>query len=257
MTPPVKIKISIVIPVYNEAENVGTTVKMLGEALSYLRQQHEVEVILVNDGSEDGTLPLLHAAFQDDPDVQIISHEFNQGIGAALQTGFKHSSGEIIITTDFDGSYAFSSIPQLLSHIIIHQADIVTASPYRAKGAAEGVKLYRRLFSIGASVPYRILVKSGIHTWTALFRAYRRPVIENVYFGTKGFPEGTELLVNAIRTGYNVAEYPATLRALKGRRTRLKVMQVIQRHLRFQLYLLWQMIPGISQPTRTPIRKTP
>ncbi|MBZ0296224.1 MAG: glycosyltransferase family 2 protein [Anaerolineae bacterium] len=251
-------KLSIVIPVFNEADNVDNTAMALEQTLSYLRQQHyDVEMILVNDGSRDDTLSRLETAFRNDPDVHIISHEQNQGIGAALRTGFKHSTGEIVITTDFDGTYDFNTIPQLLSHIIINHADIVTASPYRAKGTTEGVAFHRRLFSIGASLPYRLLVKSGLHTWTSLFRAYRRPVIENVYFGTQGFPEGTELLVNAIRAGFRVAEYPTTLHGRTGGRSSMKAAQVIKSHLRLQAYLLWQLIPGSSQPSRTPAHKTP
>src|SRR5690606_24959852 len=106
--------LSLVIPVYNEAGGVEETARSLRCVLAYLRQSHQVELILVDDGSRDRTPELLRAAFSDDPQVHVICHQRNQGIGAALRTGFQHATGDVVITTDFDGTYAFSIIPQLL-----------------------------------------------------------------------------------------------------------------------------------------------
>jgi dolichol-phosphate mannosyltransferase len=232
------VEISIVIPAFNEAEGVKQTAESLGNVLNYLRKTHTVEVIFVNDGSKDDTERLLKETFADDPQVRVVSHEVNRGLGAAIRTGFSHASGDVIITTDFDGTYAFNTIPQLLGRIIIDRVDIVTASPYHPNGNVEGVPRYRLLFSFGASLLYRLLVKWHVHTWTALFRAYRRRVIEDVKFESNDFLAGTELLVKALQAGYTVSEFPTTLRVRTFGQSSLKIARVTKAHLKFQMRIL-------------------
>ncbi len=245
--------ISLIIPAYNESEGVKQTADSLRPVLNYLRKTHSVEVIFVNDGSRDDTERLLKETFADDDKVRVVSHEVNRGLGAAIRTGFAHAAGDIIITTDFDGTYAFNTIPQLLGRLIFDGADIVTASPYHPNGSVEGVPRYRLLFSFGASLLYRLLVKWHIHTWTALFRAYRRRVIENVTFESNGFLAGTELLVKALQAGYKVTEFPTTLRVRTFGQSSLKIARVTKAHLKYQLRLL----RGVLTRTPAPAPKLP
>jgi dolichol-phosphate mannosyltransferase len=240
------VDISIIIPAYNEAEGVQQTAASLRSVLNYLRKTHNVEVVFVNDGSQDDTERLLTETFADDSKVRVASHEVNRGLGAAIRTGFAHATGDIVITTDFDGTYAFNTIPQLLGRMIIDGVDIVTASPYHPNGRVEGVPRYRLLFSFGASLLYRLLVKWHVHTWTALFRAYRRRVIENVTFESNDFLAGTELLVKALQAGYMVSEFPTTLRVRTFGQSSLKIARVVKAHLKFQ----WRILRGTV--TRTP-----
>src|SRR5215207_5668207 len=94
-------KISLIIPAYNEAEGVAQTAIAVRNLLTYLRKTHDVEVVFVNDGSKDDTATLLQAEFKEDAQVRVISHEVNKGLGAAMRTGFQNAKGEIIISTDF------------------------------------------------------------------------------------------------------------------------------------------------------------
>ena len=231
-------KVSLVIPAYNEAEGVEATTEKLNKLLARLRNQYEMEVIFVNDGSKDDTAALLTEAFRENPEVRVVSHEVNKGLGAALRTGFDQTTGDIIITTDFDGTYHFSTIPQILARMLVYDVDIVTASPYHPRGAVEGVPRYRLLFSYGASLLYRLLVRWDVHTWTALFRAYRREVVETVGFESAGFLAGTELLIKAIQAGYKVSEYPTTLHVRTFGQSSIKIVRVTKAHMRYQLSLL-------------------
>lgn len=231
-------KISLVIPAYNEAGGVEQTRQKLEKLLKRLRQRYEIEVLFVNDGSQDDTASLLEAAFADDPDVRVVSHEINRGLGAALRTGFAQTTGEIVITTDFDGTYHFNTIMQILSRLLVYKVDIVTASPYHRRGYVDGVPGYRLLFSYGASLMYRLLVSWEIRTWTALFRAYRREVIETVQFENDGFLAGTELLVRAIQQGFRVSEYPTTLHVRTFGQSSIKIFRVTRAHLKYQMKLL-------------------
>ncbi len=243
-------KISLVIPAYNEADGVELTANKLNRLLARLRKQYDTEVIFVNDGSKDDTAARLDATFADDPQVQVISHEVNLGLGGALRTGFAACTGDIVITTDFDGTYHFNTVMQLLAHILVYDVDIVTASPYHPRGGVEGVPRYRLLFSYGASLLYRVLVSWKVHTWTALFRAYKREVIDTVQFESNDFLAGTELLIKAIKAGYKVSEYPTTLHVRTFGTSSIKIYRVTRAHLRYQWNLIRTGFFGLRLQSR-------
>jgi dolichol-phosphate mannosyltransferase len=233
--------LSIIIPCYNEIANVSKLQAEFFPVAAGLAETHSVEVIFVDDGSVDGTYRALVEAFGNgigsDVLVRLEQHQVNRGLGAALRTGFAAARGRVIVTTDSDGTYKFSEIPGLLS-CLDSGVDIVTASPYHPAGTVAGVPAYRLLFSRGCSAIYRLLADWHVYTYTCLFRAYRREVIENVTFESDGFLAGTELMVKAMLVGHRVAEYPAILYRREYGESKAKIMQTIRAHLRFQARVL-------------------
>ncbi|MDW8068671.1 MAG: glycosyltransferase family 2 protein [Anaerolineae bacterium] len=233
--------LSIVIPCYNEIENIAKMRAELLPVVAELARTHSLEVIFVDDGSTDGTWQALVETFGGYGGAQLAfrfeRHPVNRGLGAAIRTGFAASSGKVIITTDSDGTYPFSEIPALLS-CLTHGVDIVTASPYHPAGGIKGVPMYRLILSRGSSILYRLLVNWQIHTYTALFRAYRREVIERVSFQSNGFLAGTEILVKAMLMGYHVAEHPAVLYSRAFGTSKAKLIRTILAHLGFQARIL-------------------
>jgi dolichol-phosphate mannosyltransferase len=241
------LKVSLIIPAYNEAEGVHQTAASLRNLLAYLSKSYDVEVIFVNDGSKDNTADLLEAEFKDDARVRVVSHEVNKGLGAAIRTGFQHVTGDLVVTTDFDGTYPLTTVPQIIARLLVDDVDIVTASPYHPNGHVEGVPRYRLLFSFGASLLYRLLVNWRIHTWTALYRCYRRRVVETISFESNDFLAGTELLVYALQAGYRVSEFPTTLHVRTFGQSSIRIARVTRQHLKFQFRLLRQAV--FSKPT--------
>lgn len=236
--------LTLVIPAYNESEGVHQTADAMRSILGVLSKNYTVDVVFVNDGSKDNTADLLKAEFAGDKRVQVVSHEVNKGLGAAIRTGFQHAHGDIVVTTDFDGTYPLVTIPQLLARMKADDTDIISASPYHPNGKVEGVPGYRLLFSFGASLLYRLLVKWGIYTWTALYRGYRRKVVETVTFESNDFLAGTEILVKAIQAGYTVSEFPTTLHVRTFGQSSIKIARVTKLHLKFQWRLLQQSLFG-------------
>ena len=233
--------LSIIIPCYNEVENVPKLQKEFLPVALELAETRSVEVVFVDDGSTDGTYRALVEAFGEDTETGMLlrfeQHRVNRGLGAALRTGFAAARGGIVVTTDSDGTYKFSEIPALLSCLTSGVA-IVTASPYHPAGGVAGVPAYRLLFSRGCSTIYRLLANRQVYTYTCLFRAYRREVIQNVTFVSSGFLAGTELMVKAMLMGFRVAEYPAVLYRRAHGESKAKLVRTVWAHLKFQAYVL-------------------
>ncbi len=244
-------KLSIIIPCYNEAENVDKLhtelLPVVEEVISrgwqgVLDKNISAEIIFVDDGSRDSTYTRLQNKFAGDPPARItykfLKHDVNRGLGAAIRTGFTDADGDIVITMDSDGTYKFSSLPELLSRLR-SDVDLVTASPYHPDGEVVGVPAYRLLLSRGSSLIYRILVNWHIHTYTCLYRAYRSDLVKNINFQANDFLAGTEILVKTMLRGYQVEEYPAALHRREFGVSKARIAQTIISHLKFQARILW------------------
>ncbi len=240
-------KLSIIVPCYNEADNIQ---KLHDELLPVIegmvlqgwhddsKEIHSAEMIFVDDGSRDKTFSMLEECFSGHNKSEVITfkflkHETNLGLGAAIRTGFSKADGDIVVTVDSDGTYKFSEIPVFLT-FLTPGVDIVTASPYHPDGGVVGVPANRLFLSRGSSLLYRILVDRHVYTYTCLFRAYRSEVIKNISFSSNGFLAGTEVLVKAIFKGYHVAEFPAVLHRRMYGVSKAKIVETIFSHLRFQ-----------------------
>ena len=117
-------KLSVVIPVYNEERWIREIVRRVREV------PIPKEVILVDDCSKDGTRKILEEEIAKLPDCRIVYHEVNQGKGAALRTGFKHATGDVVIVQDADLEYDPGEYPRLLQPIIEGKADVVYGSRF-------------------------------------------------------------------------------------------------------------------------------
>jgi dolichol-phosphate mannosyltransferase len=233
--------LSLVIPCFNEADSLSQLHEQLSAIRPELERRGSFELVLVDDCSTDDTYARLPAVFADFPHVTVTHHERNRGPGAALRTGFAQARGDIIVTTDCDGTYSFTTIPALLD-CLTPDVEIVTASPYHPQGGVEGVPAYRLLFSKGASILYRVLMDPHLHTYTAMYRAYRREVIEHTTTHADGFVMFTELLVEAMLAGYRVAEYPAILRVRRYGQSKARVARITRSHLRYQMTVIRRRI---------------
>jgi dolichol-phosphate mannosyltransferase len=238
--------LSLIIPCFNESDGVQQMRKQFDTARPLLDQRGSWELLFIDDGSTDDTFDQLSAAFADWSNVRIVRHDRNRGLAAGLRTGFAHATGEIIVVTDSDGTYPFTTIPEMLDQMT-PDVDIVTSSAYHPKGGVDGVPAYRLLFSQSASLIYRAIVDPRIHTYTAMYRAYRRIAIEQLPITTEGYLVMAQLLVDALLAGYRVAEYPTTLRVRQYGQSKAKVWRITRQHLRFQASVIWRRL---TEPRR-------
>lgn len=236
------IKLSVVIPMFNEEETLQNTVDRLGETL---RQFNDGawEVILVNDGSRDNTWEmalLLTKRPEYAPWLRVVGYPRNRGRGYALRTGFAAARGEWITSTDADLSYEPGYILDLVKVLREEEdVDIVIASAYMPGGSVEGLEMKRLLVS---RIGNRLLswfmspAKHKVHTITCVFRAYRRFVLDSLELESDGKDIHLEILSKAIMLGYNFREVPVTLRTRKKGKSKHVFMPTAASHLVFALF---------------------
>jgi len=167
------VKISVVIPAYNEEENINYLYDELSEVLAALQQPYEI--IFVDDGSSDNTLAVLRSIQQKDAEVGVIRFRRNFGQTAAISAGFDFASGDVIVTMDGDLQNDPHDIPRFIEKIE-EGYDVVTGWRYDRKDAF----INRRLPSIIANKIISWTTGVALHDYGCTLKAFRREVIKNI-----------------------------------------------------------------------------
>ena len=227
--------LSIVIPMFNEGENVEATLgRVETELVSF---QGAYEIIAVNDGSLDNTLENLEKVAAQDGRVRIVSHPKNIGRGMALRTGFKEARGEIVVSIDADLSYDPRYILDLLKTLRKEEdIDFVLASPYMPGGGVQDVPLLRLWISRLGNKILRFAMPNRIYTSTGIFRAYRKKVLDSLELESEGKEIHLEILSKALALGYRVREIPAILTGRKRGKSKFKFRKTTVSHLVFSAF---------------------
>jgi dolichol-phosphate mannosyltransferase len=200
----------VIIPTYNERENLPLIVGRLHAA------QPEVHVLVVDDGSPDGTGELANELSLADPDrVHVMHRTSKAGLGAAYLAGFEWGLGRgytVLVEMDADGSHAPEELYRLLDAVDAG-ADLAIGSRYVDGGTVRNWPKRRMLLSKTANGYSRILLGVEIHDITAGYRAYRREVLEKIELATvdsKGYCFQIEMTWRTVTDGFTVAEVPIT-----------------------------------------------
>ena len=227
--------LSIVIPMFNEAENAESTLNRVEEALASFKGSYEI--IAVNDGSLDNTLDILNGLAEHNRKLKIVSYTKNVGRGMALKKGFKESSGEIIVSIDADLSYSPHYILDLVETLRREpEVDLVLASPYMPGGGVKNVPVLRLWVSKLGNKILRLAMPNRIYTSTGIFRAYRKKVLDSLELESDGKEIHLEILSKALALGYRVKESPAILTSRKRGKSKFKFKKTAISHLVFSVF---------------------
>ena len=199
------IEVSIVVPTYNERENVGLLCDGICDALN---GRWDYEVIIVDDNSPDGTAEVVRKLALRDPAITILERPGKLGLGSAVVDGFRMAQGDYWVMMDADLSHRPEDLPALLN--ALSDADIVVGSRYVPGGGIVNWPLHRRMASKGASAVGRMLLGFKVRDLTSGFVALRRETAAPLlpHLNPKGFKLLLEMLAKS--RGAIVKEAPIT-----------------------------------------------
>lgn len=186
------VKVSIVIPTYNERDNI---LYLLGGLRNVLEGSWAYEAIVVDDNSPDGTAELVQRLASNDPHIRLVQRPGKLGLGSAVVDGFRRAQGQYWVMMDADLSHRPVDLPQLLE--ALSQADIAIGSRYTRGGRLVNWPFYRKLVSRRAAALGRLLLRLNVRDLTSGYAAFRREAVEPLLpvLDPKGFKLLPEILV--------------------------------------------------------------
>jgi glycosyltransferase involved in cell wall biosynthesis len=167
------VKLSIIVPCYNEVDTVGELLQEVREAAPY-----EYEIILVDDYSTDGTRERLQGEYQPLID-KLLLHDFNQGKGAALRTGIAAAEGDIVIIQDADLEYNPQEYPRLIKPIIEGKADAVYGSRFMGSEPHRVLYFWHRVGNGLLTLASNMLTNLNLTDMETCYKVFRRELIQS------------------------------------------------------------------------------
>lgn len=236
----------IIIPTYNEAENLAILVPML------LALPLDAGVVVVDDNSQDGTGALAERFAAEQPQrITAIHRPCKLGLGTAYLAGFEHALKEdaaFILTMDADFSHHPRYIPAMVE-MARDGYDLVIGSRYVPGGGTPDFPLQRILLSHGANAFARLMLGLHAHDTTAGFRCYRRRVLESLPLGaifSNGYSFLIEMLFLVQQAGFRIGEVPIVFEDRRRGKSKISRQEIV-RALYTVLRLTWRRLAGWHQ----------
>ncbi len=203
--------ISIVVPCFNEEAILSINLTTIINYLESKSHKYRWEIIIINDGSKDKTGEIADEFANQRHEIKVIHHPVNLNLGHAIQTGFRHSKGDIIVVLDVDLSYSVEYIEVMVDKLQEVVADIVIASPYMKGGKVTAVPFSRRVLSRWVNRFMRMAAQDKYYTFTGMVRAYRRSFIKTLNLKTKDYEINPEIIYKGMILRARIVEIPAHL----------------------------------------------
>jgi glycosyltransferase involved in cell wall biosynthesis len=226
--------ISLVLPAYNEADNIEPMVAEAVPALEAVADDYEI--IVVDDGSSDETAAVTHRVSEQNPRVRLVQHEVNRGFGAAVFSGFTNARKDWIFYTDADRQFVLSELERFVPYM--DEADLIAG--YRAPRRDPFLRVF---YGKGWSALCTLLFGYTVRDVDCGFKLFRREIIEELapQIESRGATFSIEWLARAKRAGYRFQELPVTHRPrVAGSQTGANI-DVIVRAFRELIRFRWQL----------------
>lgn len=201
-----KMEISVIIPAYNEEKRIGRTIERVYEY--FKGKNYDFEIIVVDDGSYDGTIKVVEKFSEGKREIKIIKHEKNMGKGAAVRTGVLNSSGKLILFTDADLSTPIEEFEKLKEKV--EKGYDIAIGSRGVKGSKIVIPQvwYRRL--VGKIFPFlvRFLIMKDFKDTQCGFKLFKKEAGKKIFseLKTSGFAFDVEVLLRGKKLGYKIAE---------------------------------------------------
>ncbi|MGO9455477.1 MAG: glycosyltransferase family 2 protein [Acidimicrobiales bacterium] len=192
--------LTVIVPVYNERATVAEIVRRVRAADVPVT----VDVVVVDDGSNDGTDKVLAAI--EDSTVRVVTHERNAGKGAAIRTGLAHARGDLVVIQDADLEYDPDDWPRLLEPVLKHKAVVVYGS--RFTGERKNMLPLHWVGNRFLSLVTNVLYSSTLSDMETCYKLFDRRVLEGITVVSNRFDFEPEITAKVLRRGYRIYEVP-------------------------------------------------
>jgi len=216
--------VSIIVPAYNEEEAINSFLLNVKQIV----EDHQInaEILVINDGSTDGTADNVRAA-----GVRMIEHPYNIGYGAALKTGYRYARGSIFITIDADGQHNANDIPRLLE--LIGRFDMVVGS----RSSGSDTEFHRDMANAIYNYLATYVANRKIEDLTSGLRAVRAHIARQfLYLLPNTFSSSATITLSALRAGYSLAYIPIQV-TRRGAKSKSKI-RLFEDGMRFLMIIL-------------------
>lgn len=228
--------LSVVIPVYNEGENVVPTLRGVVEQT----KTRPLEVLVVHDFDEDTTVPVVKRLQAEMPQLRLHRNTLGRGVLNAMKSGLRAARAQFVLISMGDGSDDPRDIDAMYD-LARGGADVVAGSRYMRGGKQVGGPVLKRTMSRTAGLSLHWIGGLPVHDATSNFRLYSKRLLNQVTIESRGgFELGLELTVKAYRLGLRVAEVPTTWRDRTAGESRFKLWEWLPRY----LHWYWRGIAG-------------
>ncbi len=233
-------KLSVILPCFNEEENIK---RISTELLPILRNlEEDFEIIVVDDGSTDNSEKEILKIKTEEPHIKLVKHPKNLGAGSAFRTGFKNAESDLLITMDADFTFSPKFIPLLLENIKKRpDIDFVIGSP-KLGGYEKDVEFWRIIISKFINGIYSFLLRQKVTAVTPFFRLYKTNQIKKLSLKSRGFEICAEILFKLVFSGRKFIEVPTPLTKRIHGVSHLNYRKEIIRHFFLMLKVLkWKI----------------
>jgi len=197
------VKISIIIPIYNE-------IHLLPKVLEKVREVDlEKELILVDDFSKDGTRKYLKEEQESQPNTTVVYHKRNHGKGRAIRSGLKHVTGDIVIIQDADLEYDPAEIPSIVQPIIEERCEVTYGSRFLGR-TPTGMRLENYIANRLLALSVAILFQQVITDEATAYKAFRADLIKSIPLKCQRFEFCPEVTAKILLRGHRIHEVPVT-----------------------------------------------
>jgi len=207
MTPPKSIKLSILMPAYNEAGTIAEIVKKI-DNVDLSKVNVEKEIVIVDDGSVDGTADVVRSLQDKYSYIKLLRHEKNKGKGAAVKTAIGISSGDILIVQDADLEYDPEDYVQCISPILDGRAKVVYGSRRLNKANPKCAGLSYYIGGTGINIIFNLLFFTSLTDEPTCYKTFSSEVIKNIKINNDRFNWEPELTAKIVKKGIKIFEVP-------------------------------------------------
>ncbi len=224
---------TLVVPVYNEAESIAT---LVGTAAAKI--DHKYQLLAVYDSEDDSTLPVLRKLAPDHPEIKIIKNAYGRGALEAIRTGLEAAPPGAVVVTMADLSDDLSAVNQMYA-LYLEGFEIVCGSRYMRGGRQIGGPIIKRTMSRVAGLSLRWLTRIPTHDVTNSFKLYSRGLIDEIEIeSTGGFEIGMELVIKAWLGGHQIAEVPARWTDRTAGKSNFSIRKLLMHYINWYLFAI-------------------